>query len=353
LPSPRDIIRNLGIGSNRKGGPVPAQGRLVGEPPQGGMVRLAECEDGVQIRVAVWPGANGGIWPSRHFPQWSGDRPRRGTVLVVHGRTEFIEKYYPVIEMLLQRGFAVVTMDWRGQGLSERPVGHHLKGHVDNFKEYQRDLDAMFALREVQALPEPMVVMSHSMGGAVTLRRIAREPNRFIGAIFSSPMLGLLPAPGIDRVTGGVAKVVSGVGLRDEYAPGQPIDPYTDTLFMGNVLTSDFDEYTRQRELIKEEPGLAIAGVTWGWLRAAMNETARLEHIGPLSLPSLYWVGSEETVISAPAIAARVAINSNCRFALIAGAKHEPLFERPELRSRVWREIDHFLTKLDLLPKDR
>jgi len=330
---------------------IPAQERLVGEPPQGGLVRLATASDGVVVRVAIWPGRSGGIWPMRNMPQWSGKRPN-GTVVLVHGRTEFIEKYYPVVTEFLNRGFAVVTMDWRGQGLSERPIGHPMKGHVDHFEEYQRDLDALLGLPEVRSLPKPMVIMSHSMGGAVVTRRISREPDRFVGAIFSAPMLGLLPAPGIDLVTHVTAKVVSGVGLRDEYAPGQPMDPYTDILFMGNVLTSDFDEFNRQRELIKMEPGLAVAGVTWGWLRAAMSELGKLERLEPSTLRSLYWVGSEETVISAPAIAARVAASRNARFALIAGAKHEPLFERPELRAKVWREIDYFLKGLGLMPAE-
>ncbi len=328
----------MGIGSSGYNPPIPAVAKLVGEPPEGGAVKLVQASDDVKLRVAVWPAPDGGGAP-------------RGTILLLHGRTEYIEKYYPVIVELRDRGFAVATMDWRGQGLSERPIGHPLKGHVDDFAEYQRDLDALLAEPAVQSLPEPMVVMSHSMGGAVMTRRLQKEADRFVGAIFSAPMLGLLPTPGVDKVTQVAAKVVSTVGLRTEYAPGQPIDPYTDVIFMSNVLTSDYDEYSRQRELIKEEPGLAIAGVTWGWLRATLNELGKLELSEGHKLRSLYWIGSEESVVSAPAIGARVAASRNARFALITGAKHEPLFERPEIRARVWREVDSFLSGLGLLPK--
>ena len=55
------------------------------------------------------------------FARWEPTRgPVRGTVCLFQGRGEFIEKYFEVIADLRRRGFAVATMDWRGQGGSER-----------------------------------------------------------------------------------------------------------------------------------------------------------------------------------------------------------------------------------------
>ena len=45
---------------------------------------------------------------------------KRGTVVVLGGRAEFIEKYFEVIGELLARDFAVAALDWRGQGGSAR-----------------------------------------------------------------------------------------------------------------------------------------------------------------------------------------------------------------------------------------
>ncbi len=316
-------------------GPViPAQEKLVGEPPKGGVVRLVKASDGATLRIAVWPGD-------------------RGAVILLHGRTEYIEKYYPVIFELQRRGFAVATLDWRGQGLSERLVGHPLKGHVDDFDEYQRDVDALLDAREVRALRGPKILMSNSMGGCVATRLLHRKPDLFMGAIFSCPMFGLLLSTGINYVANIATKLVTSVGLDHEYAAGQPMEPYTDMPFIGNALTTDFDEFNRQRDLIAEERGLAVAGVTWSWMRAALSEMTELERIEPSPIRSLYWVGSEEAVISVPAVAARVAASPNARFAMIAGARHDPLFERPEVRARAWREVDAFLDKLGLGPDDR
>jgi hypothetical protein len=40
----------------------------------------------------------------------------RGTVVLMLGRADFIEKYFETIADLQGRGFAVATLDWRGQG---------------------------------------------------------------------------------------------------------------------------------------------------------------------------------------------------------------------------------------------
>ena len=48
------------------------------------------------------------------------DVPAQGVCVLLNGQTEFIEKYFEVIDELRGRGFSVATMDWRGQGDSSR-----------------------------------------------------------------------------------------------------------------------------------------------------------------------------------------------------------------------------------------
>ena len=72
---------------------------------------------------------------------WNVPGTARGTVVVLTGRGEFIEKYATeVVGELLGRGYAVIAMDWRGQGLSDRPLADRNKGHIDNFATYMADL---------------------------------------------------------------------------------------------------------------------------------------------------------------------------------------------------------------------
>src|SRR5579872_7265056 len=71
------------------------------------------------------------------------DVPARGTCVLLNGQTEFIEKYFEVIDELRGRGFCVVTFDWRGQGGSDRLLPDRRKSHIDDFAAYDQDLDAV------------------------------------------------------------------------------------------------------------------------------------------------------------------------------------------------------------------
>src|ERR1700742_224111 len=69
------------------------------------------------------------------------DRAARGVCVLLTGQTEFIEKYFEVIDELRGRGFAVAALDWRGQGGSGRLVPDNpLKGHIQDFADYDADL---------------------------------------------------------------------------------------------------------------------------------------------------------------------------------------------------------------------
>src|SRR5947209_14100087 len=85
-----------------------------------------------------------------------------GTVAILPGRTEFVEKYFEVTGELLARGLVVVALDWRGQGLSERDLKDPRKGHVDDFAFYERDLDALHQQVLQFLCPQPWFALGHS-----------------------------------------------------------------------------------------------------------------------------------------------------------------------------------------------
>ena len=98
--------------------------------PPGATLLSVRTADGLSLRVATWA-------PTA--------RVVHGTVCLVQGRAEFIEKYFETVAELRGRGFHVVAFDWRGQGGSDRTVEDPHKGHVDDFAEYRLDLAAVEA----------------------------------------------------------------------------------------------------------------------------------------------------------------------------------------------------------------
>jgi hypothetical protein len=66
-----------------------------------------EGSSGVKIRYAVFR---------------SKEREAKGTVVLLQGRSECIEKYFETINDLTARGLWVATFDWRGQAGSDRLI---------------------------------------------------------------------------------------------------------------------------------------------------------------------------------------------------------------------------------------
>src|SRR5260370_34647395 len=124
---------------------------------------------------------------------WNAPGPPRGTILLLAGRGECIEKYASeIVGELLGRGFAVVAVDWRGQGLSERPLADREKGHIDDFSTYMADLKLFLQTAITPATPRPILALCHSMGGHILLRHLAEngaEP--LSAALIVSPMTAL------------------------------------------------------------------------------------------------------------------------------------------------------------------
>ena len=80
--------------------------------PENHFAGFLEGSGGVKIRYAVFR---------------SREREAKGTVVLLQGRSECIEKYYETINDLTARGLWVATFDWRGQGA----VGAGLPGNQD------------------------------------------------------------------------------------------------------------------------------------------------------------------------------------------------------------------------------
>ena len=106
------------------------------------------------------------------FARWAPPSGRKGTVVVLQGRSEFIEKYFETVRDLRARGFAVATFDWRGQGLSDRALSDRRKGYVRNFGQYTTDLDAVMEQVVLPDCPPPIFALGHSMGAAVAHSRL-------------------------------------------------------------------------------------------------------------------------------------------------------------------------------------
>lgn len=290
-----------------------------------------EASDGIRLRGALWRGSGGGGF--------------RGLVLLLNGRTEFLEKCALPAAALVARGFAVASVDWRGQGLSQRLTDTPLKGHVGTFTDYHLDLAALMAHREVAGVAGPRLILAHSMGGTIGLGAIKRGLVAPGAVILSAPMLGINLRPSRRLLSPITLRLARPLGKLESWPPFEVVDePQVFTGFEGNTLTGDRAVFEWVVAALKREPALQLTLPTLGWLSAAFVEMAWLALQGPLGCPGLCLLGSREEVVE-PAAVRAIAARLKLDLVEIEGARHEVLLEAEPMRTQVWAAIDRFLAE--------
>jgi lysophospholipase len=301
--------------------------------PSGATVGFFKGYDGAKLRFARWDATR---------------MPRRGTVCLFGGRTEFIEKYFEVIADLRRRGFAVATMDWRGQGGSQRMLSNPRKGYVRGFWEYDRDLIRF--MKDI-VLPDclpPFIGLAHSMGGNVLLRNATMPGLWFERIVITAPMIAihdsiLGPRPMSARV---YAEIGCALGMSTAYVRGGSDELETNRPFEGNTLTSDYERWLRTKAVLDRAPELGLGSPTIGWLRAALRSCRRLSHPdypARINVPLLLFAAANDTVVSTRAIEDFAVKTKVASSILMPTSRHEILQETDAVRTRFWAAFDAYL----------
>lgn len=332
--------------------------------PAGAHSGFVRTPDGVRIRYAHWPAVG---------------KVRRGTVTILQGRAEFIEKYFEVVSDLRSRGFAVIAFDWRGQGGSDRLLRNARKGHIRAFRQYREDLRAVLKTVSLAEYPGPHFALAHSTGGAVLLSDTPRLRTMLDRAVVCAPLIALPRGHWIPDIFGTLRRVMqkTSFGLYQEpYArrrPGSPSEFVEKVLFPavrlfallglarlyvpggnGDILipfednrqTSDRVRFDRFNAVLEKAPELGVGAPTLGWLSAAAKCMVwfRAREAGPsVKLPCLVIAAGQDRIVSTPAIEDFTSRVKAAGYVEIAGAEHELLMERDRYRDRVFAAIDAFI----------
>jgi lysophospholipase len=308
---------------------MPLVSTLDNPIPEGAVVASIVAVDGVKLRTARWVPA----------------RAPRGTVVILAGRAEFIEKYFETIQQLLDRGLAVAALDWRGQGGSARQLRNPRKGHIDDFSLYQRDLDALVSEVLETSCPRPWFGLAHSMGASIALAgaRAGRCP--FDRLVLTSPMIALAGVRR-PRLAQFVVEALDAVGLGGVFAPGGNAKLVAANPFAGNPLTSDPARYARTANVLAADPELGLGWPTVGWVHAAfrqMREFEDPEFPRRTLTPILVVASGVDRVTDTRAIERFASRLRAGRLIVIDGAEHEVLMERDIFRDRFWAAFDAFV----------
>jgi len=297
--------------------------------PPGAIVESLRAVDGLRLRAARWT-------PSRRV---------RGTVALFTGRAEFIEKYFETIGQLLDRGFSVAALDWRGQGGSARQLKNPRKGHIDDFSLYERDLNAFVTEVLGPSCPQPWFGLCHSMGAAIMLGIAHAGRCPFERLVLTSPMIRIanLKRP---RLAQGLAEALDSLGLGGAFAPGGGSASVGAGAFAGNPLTSDPVRFARMAGVEAADPSIGLGWPTVGWIHSAFRLMRRFED------PDFPRMTTVPTLVIAAGLDRVTDTRASERFSerlragrliVIDGAAHEIMMERDLFRNQFWAAFDAFI----------
>ncbi len=292
-----------------------------------------EVEDRIRIRYGVW---------------FSDIEKKRGSVLLLNGRSEFLEKHEETVRELVQKGHDVFSFDWRGQGLSSRMLSNRHKSFVENFSDYVKDMESFVRRMVLPRAVRPLTILSHSMGGHIAIRFLHDYPGLIDRAILVSPMLDIRTFPYPEWFVKGLTRFAVRFGYSQSYALGR--GDYKLIRFRNNKLTSDPKRFSDELMAIKKNPDLALGGVTYGWLSAAfdsINIISQPGYVEKIKIPILMIGAVKDRVVSS-ILHRRTSLRlENCKAVFLPDARHEILKESDEIRQIFQNVSDQFMAESD------
>ena len=267
-------------------------------------------------------------------------------VVVLGGRTEFIEKYGEFLYDLEDLDCSFYSYDHRGQGLSDRFLEDGRKGYVADFQEYVEDLKIF--LEEIVAphKHDKTVIISHSMGGTIAVRFEQQYPGILDGLILSSPMFSIETAPVPRLIAAFVISCLVRLGFGTRYIFGRKHYEASE-MYEGNKVTSSRERFLLNREFVETTPDLVLGGPTNSWVWEAFKATAEtLAGAGQGTIPILLLQSGADQVVAAAAQQQFCEKRTNCQMHTVPGALHELLMEEDCYRDKALSLIRSFIKNL-------
>ncbi|MGB8816503.1 MAG: alpha/beta hydrolase [Rhizobiaceae bacterium] len=298
--------------------------------PEGIAADYLDLPDGKRLRHALLPAAG---------------RPLNGTVIILHGRNECIEKYFETMQDLSARGFGTATFDWVGQGGSDRLLKDPMRGHVTDFDRYVEDLNYYF---ENVVLPDcraPFYILAHSTGSLIALLASPGLTNRVRRMVLCAPLLGMTNQPLGQKQIKRLSGFLTMIGLGSMYMSGGP-RPRETLPFEDNRLTSDPVRYKRNSRLFEEHRHLGLGGPTARWVHAsciAGEQVQEPDFKAKIQVPTLVVAAGDDKIVSNATIERFVVGMRSTALVTVDGGRHELLQEKDYFRDQVLAAFDAFV----------
>lgn len=278
--------------------------------------------------------------------------PASGLVIILPGLSEFCEKYFEITRELLKKNYAVLVIDWRGQGLASRYLSNPHKRYSQGFDSDAEDLRAVIEACPIVKSHEDIYMLAHSMGGNIGLRFLQKYPNIFKAAAFSAPLLGLHIFKSIPNVIATmVSKILAKIAPKS-YAPlGGDWTPDIREKTSESVFSGDKARNKIHNAWMLHNIDLQIGHITNQWLYDAQKSCMHLQATlpkKPIPIPCLIGLAGRDSMVDNKATWRAFKTAPYLRIIELAGARHEIMVEEEAIRSKFVTKAYSFFNKSGL-----
>ncbi|MGI4852029.1 MAG: alpha/beta fold hydrolase [Janthinobacterium lividum] len=298
--------------------------------------QMMTTPDGAKLRVAHW--------------QSTVSQGQPVTVVLLQGRSSYIEKFEEFIQDLQKRGYDVWTFDWRGSGGSSRLIADNSqKVHIDSYDTYLKDLDDIIKKVIEPQTTKPLVFVGISMGGHLALRHIQQKFNQVAGALVLAPMIAINSNPYPNWLARLIVSTATSLGMGQNYVIGygdykmnQPINPK-------KLGTTDLARYRRQLDINKTHMSFVTAGPTYQWVHESFKSLDRLHRsteISKISVPLTLIKAEDDFVVDTSQDEAFCKKIPQCQIKTYAKSRHNILIEIDAIRDRVFQDLDELVKRV-------
>jgi lysophospholipase len=267
----------------------------------------------------------------------------RGTLVLLGGRGDYIERYFETTRDVLMRGFAVAMVDLRGQGGSQRMAAEPYRDVTRNFADFEEDVRTLMDGLVLPTCPPPYFALGHSTGGHILLR-VLRKNDWFMKAMLVSPLVEIVYGPWPKPVVWLLVNAMALTRQGSRFLPGIRKTPMGRADFPGNPLTSDRRRWERDSSTLEAAPQLGLGGPTFAWLHAARRSLTDMWKMEKPSAPVLIVAAGADRVVGNEGIRRLARKVPGIALTFIPGSRHEILSERDEIRQQFLAAFDSFIT---------
>lgn len=275
-----------------------------------------------------------------HFPK----EGAKACLVLIHGFTEFSEKYHELCGYFRQAGYHVFLYDQRGHGLSGRQVSPLSLSHVDSYDDYCADLEQY--LREVvypEAKGRPVYLFAHSMGCAVVTLYLQKHPAEIGKTVMSSPMvIPVAPLP-IWFLSWYTKREGKKQGFTARFPHTKDFDPNPVFEKSSDASRSRFEQHIAMR---RAEPRYQNAASTHGWMHQTLNIHKKLlnkKALAAIETEILMTQAGQDRVVYLKPQDKLKDLLPHCRKEVFPQAKHTIFYGDKETLSRYLRCVLDFL----------